>query len=41
MKALIVIDMQHDFIDGPLGTPEALAIIPHVQNKIDEYNANG
>ena len=41
MKALIVIDMQHDFIDGPLGTPEAVAIIPNVQKKIDEYNANG
>jgi nicotinamidase-related amidase len=41
MKALIVIDMQHDFIDGPLGTPEAVAIIPHVQKKIDEYNVNG
>ena len=26
-KALIVIDMQNDFIDGSLGTPEAKAIV--------------
>lgn len=39
MKTLIVVDMQHDFIDGVLGTPEAVAIIPNVQKKIDEYIA--
>ena len=27
---LIVVDMQRDFIDGSLGTPEAQAIVPHV-----------
>lgn len=27
MKVLIVIDMQNDFIDGSLGTKEALAIV--------------
>lgn len=32
MKALIVIDMQNDFIDGSLGTPEAVAIVPVVKN---------
>ena len=36
MKALIVIDMQNDFIDGSLGTPEAVAIIPVVKKLIDE-----
>ena len=41
MKTLIVIDMQHDFIDGPLGTAEARAIVPKVQNKIEEYVASG
>ncbi len=26
-KILLVIDMQNDFIDGALGTPEAAAIV--------------
>ena len=30
MKLLIVIDMQNDFIDGSLGTKEAVAIVPNV-----------
>lgn len=30
MKALIVIDMQVDFINGSLGSPEAEAIVPEV-----------
>ena len=34
MKILIVIDMQNDFIDGALGTPEAAAIVPAVAEKI-------
>ena len=36
-KLLIVIDMQNDFIDGSLGTPEALAIVENVKNKIRQY----
>lgn len=28
MKYLVVVDMQNDFIDGALGTPEAQAIVP-------------
>ena len=39
MKTLIVIDMQRDFIDEALGTPEAQAIVPNVKNKIEEYDA--
>lgn len=35
MKTLIVVDMQRDFIDGALGTPEAVAIVPAVIRKID------
>lgn len=31
---LIVVDMQNDFIDGALGTKEALAIVPQVLEKI-------
>lgn len=38
-KILIVIDMQNDFITGSLGTPEAVAIVDNVKNKIKQYNA--
>lgn len=37
MKLLIVIDMQNDFIDGALGTKEAVAIVPNVAEKIADY----
>ena len=37
MKVLIVVDMQKDFIDGSLGTPEAPAIVPDVAAKIAAY----
>ena len=40
-KTLIVVDMQNDFIDGALGTKEAVAIVPNVKKKIQEYAANG
>ena len=33
-KLLVVIDMQKDFIDGALGTKEAVAIVPAVVEKI-------
>jgi nicotinamidase-related amidase len=36
MKTLIVIDMQKDFIDGALGTPEAAAIVDKVVQRIEE-----
>ena len=39
MKVLIVVDMQNDFIDGVLGTREAVAIVPHVKEKIESYRA--
>lgn len=38
MKILIVIDMQNDFITGPLGTKEAQAIVPRAVEKIREFN---
>ena len=31
---LIVVDMQKDFVDGALGTPEAQSIVPKVMDKI-------
>ena len=40
-KTLIVIDMQNDFIDGSLGTKEAVAIVDNVKVKIEEYRRNG
>ena len=41
MKTLIVVDMQKDFIDGALGTSEAVAIVPNVKKKISEYIERG
>ena len=40
-KLLIVVDMQKDFIDGALGTPEARNIVEKVNKKIKEYDENG
>lgn len=40
-KVLIVVDMQNDFIDGALGTTEAVAILPNVKRKIEEYKKAG
>ena len=40
-KTLIVVDMQKDFIDGALGTKEAVAIVENVKKKIKEYQQNG
>ena len=37
-KILVVIDMQHDFVDGSLGTPEAQAIVPKVIEKITNFD---
>lgn len=41
MKTLIVVDMQKDFIDGSLGTGEAVAIVSKVAKKINEYRIEG
>ena len=38
MKFLIVVDMQNDFIDGALGTKEAVAILPAVKAKIKDFD---
>ena len=37
MKFLVVVDMQKDFIDGALGTKEAVAILPNVVEKIKGF----
>lgn len=36
-KILVVVDMQKDFIDGSLGTGEAIAIVKKVWDKINIY----
>ena len=37
-KILVVVDMQNDFVDGSLGTTEAVAIVENVKNKILQYD---
>ncbi|MBR6322949.1 MAG: cysteine hydrolase [Lachnospiraceae bacterium] len=37
-KVLLVIDMQTDFVDGSLGTKEAVAIVPAVKEKIRSFD---
>ena len=41
MEVLIVVDMQKDFVDGALGTPEAVAIVPQVAARIEAGMARG
>lgn len=36
-NVLVVVDMQNDFIDGALGTKEAVAIVPNVKAKIESF----
>ncbi|SFW15502.1 cysteine hydrolase family protein [Selenomonas ruminantium] len=40
-KLLIVVDMQNDFVNGALGSPEAEAIVSNVSKKIETAKANG
>lgn len=37
-KILVVVDMQNDFIDGALGTSEAVAIVPYVKKVIENFD---
>ncbi len=39
-NVLIVVDMQRDFIDGALGTAEALAILPEVEKYIQGFEGD-
>ena len=38
MKLLIVVDMQKDFIDGALGSAEAVAIVPLIKALIEGFD---
>lgn len=40
MRVLVVVDMQNDFIYGPLGTKEARDIVPKVYKKVQSYLLN-
>ena len=37
-KILVVVDMQNDFIDGALGSPEAVVIVPYVKEVIEKFD---
>ena len=39
-KLLIVVDMQKDFVDGALGTSEAVAIVANAVKKIEEHEGD-
>ena len=39
-KILIVVDMQKDFVDGALGTKEAMGIVDKVVDKINNHNGD-
>lgn len=39
-KFLIVVDMQKDFVDGALGTAEAVAIVDNVVDKINTFDGH-
>lgn len=40
-EAILAIDMQNDFIDGSLGTKEAVEIVPEVKGVIETGRKNG
>lgn len=39
-KVLIVIDVQNDFVYGSLGSNEAVAVVPNIVEKVNEYRNN-
>lgn len=38
MRILVVVDMQNDFVDGALGTEEAVGIVPAVAERIRSFD---
>lgn len=40
MKILVIVDMQNDFINGALGTPEAQATVGNVAKKISGFDGD-
>lgn len=39
-RLIVVVDMQHDFVDGALGTPEAVRILPAVRTLVEEWQGD-
>ena len=39
-KILVVVDIQNDFVDGALGTPEAQAIVENAARKIKDFDGD-
>ena len=39
-RFLVVVDMQKDFVDGSLGTKEAMAIVPAVKEKVQSFEGD-
>lgn len=39
-KILVIVDMQNDFVDGALGTKEAVTIVPAVADKIKNFDGD-
>lgn len=39
-KIIVVVDMQNDFITGPLGTPEAQALVPRLAEYLNNISEN-
>ena len=37
MKVLVLVDVQNDFVYGPLGSFSAQCIIPRMKNRVKEY----
>ena len=37
-KYLIVVDVQNDFVDGALGSPEAQAAVPFIVKKVENFD---
>ena len=40
-KILVVVDVQNDFVYGSLGSNEAVAVVPNIVKKVNEYRNNG
>ena len=40
-KAIVIVDMQNDFVDGALGTPEAQEMLPRMVEKLAAARADG
>lgn len=40
MKVLVVVDMQNDFIDGPLGNEQCRAVVSNMVDKVNSFDGD-